>query len=340
MLDISEVDLPDIYVCPDDQYNLTALYEHGYSTRNMLLSGSTNPKPGYYVISWGLHMNKTFDEMLDDILPDILENNDKNPKIAHARKVEKVFLARYGFCIRIRQYNPTELIIYTMNQTHTVYVLLADKYKHTYPNPNFSSKSGEMIALSPGVEKWYTVKISLTSNENPLQKDACEYYDDVESTYADCVDSKIQSVMFPILGCNPPYLSPTGKCNEIYDGKKKQKFLKETDFWKSYLKNLIDLEPMTIQDNCTDPCLTTTIDVQLHSTGKPDHPMKTYARVNLRFKKEVEKRYRVISYDFYNFLIDIGSSLGLWLGISVFSLTDIALQMVNSMRSCKRWSKI
>ena len=103
---------------------------------------------------------------------------------------------------------------------------------------------------------------------------------------------------------------------------------------------LIDLKPMAIQKNCTDPCLTTEIDVQLRSKGASDHPKKTYARVNLDFDTAVEKRYRVISYDFYNFLIDIGSSLGLWLGISVLSLTDIVLQMFVSMRSIIHLSKI
>ena len=197
-----------------------------------------------------------------------------------------------------------------------------------------------MIFLSPGTEKWYTNKVSLISNEDPLKKKSCQHYGSDLNTYEYCVDKSISNTMMTGLGCNPPYLSMNNICNTVLEKERVRKFFKKIDYWNSYIMKLIDLDPMTIQDNCTDPCLTTHVDVYLHSEGRSEHPKPTYARVNLSFKKEVEKRSRVISYDFYNFLIDIGSSLGLWLGISVFSLTDIALQMVNSMRSCMRWSKI
>ena len=64
MLDISEVDLPDIYVCPDNQYNLTALRAHGYSNRNVFLFGSSATSKRMF--SWGAHMNKTFEEILNE----------------------------------------------------------------------------------------------------------------------------------------------------------------------------------------------------------------------------------------------------------------------------------
>ena len=72
MLDILEVDLPDVYICPDQQYNKTALRANGYMTRNMLLSGDTKLRNRTMTFSWGAVMNKTFDEVIDDILPDIL----------------------------------------------------------------------------------------------------------------------------------------------------------------------------------------------------------------------------------------------------------------------------
>ena len=224
-----------------------------------------------------------------------------------------------------------------MNQTNKVYILIADRYKHTFPNPNFSSKSGELIHLTPGVEKWYRNKISLISNEDPLQRENCRHYGNYPDTYENCVDLSISKLMMTGIGCNPPFLSLNNKCNKIFkddDYNLVKDFFKDIDYWNSFLMKLIDLEPMTIQETCTDPCLTTHVDVQLSSEGPSEHPKPTYARVNLSFKRNVERRHRVVSYDFYNFVIDIGSSLGLWLGLSLLSLMDIALQLVNSVRSC------
>ncbi len=322
--------------------------EYGYTTRNLFLFGS--PSKGLAtsnrkVYSWGAHLNKTFDQMLSNILPDILEKKDSDPKIFGGKNylTERVFVARYGYCIRVRHYDFTKISILTMNQTSKVYILIADKNKHTYPNPNFSSKSGELIYLTPGVEKWYRNKITVVSNEDPLQKEECRHYGNYPDTYENCVDLSISEIMITRLGCNPPYLSPNNKCNTQIindDYTFAKKFFSEIDYWNSYLMKLIDMEPMTIQDTCSNPCLTTHVNVQLHSEGPSEHPKPTYAKVNLSFKKKVEKRYRVISYDFYNFLIDIGSSLGMWLGLSLLSLTDGAMQLVNSVRSCLQWSKI
>ena len=77
------------------------------------------------------------------------------------------------------------------------------------------------------------------------------------------------------------------------------------------------------------------IDTQLRSKGAPQHPKETAAQINLNFQKVVEKRFKVISYGFYDFLIDTGSSMGLWLGISVFSLTDLCIQLADKIMKWK-----
>ena len=44
----------------------------------------------------------------------------------------------------------------------------------------------------------------------------------------------------------------------------------------------------------------------------------------------------MLAYDFSNYLIDIGSSLGLWFGLSVFGLADLMvmiLQFANKIKN-------
>ena len=284
------------------------------------------------VHSWGAHLNNTFDDMLNDILPDILDSNDINPKVTNANKniTEKVFVARYGFCIRIRDYDPSHLSIVTLKQTKKIYVFLADKYKHTYPGPNFEAQRGEMIYLEPGVEKWYKIRLSVVSHIDPISIESCKEYTNEKDNYADCIDKILQKVMTPELGCIPPFLSPNNQCNQIFEYYRVQRFFRNIDFYNSYIMKLIDMEEMTIQENCTVPCYVTQSDVQLQNQGPPDHTLETFAKINLKFKNVVEKKFREIDYHFFDFLIEIGSSLGLWLGLSVFTLTDLALQAASS----------
>ena len=313
--------------------------EIGYSGRNELLFGK--PKQ-HGMFSWGAHLNKTFDKMLNNILHDIDEVNDFNPKIRNKNKniADKVFVARYGYCIRIRDYDPSQLSIITMKQMHTTYVFLTDKYKDTHPSPNFEPQRGEMIFLEPGVEKWYKIRLTVISNMDPLHIGSCKDYTSEQENYADCVDEILQQVMIPELGCIPPFLSPKNQCNKTFEYTRVQKFFRKIDFWNSYMMKLIDMEEITIQQNCTDPCFVTKSEVQLQNQGPPDHPLETFAKINLKFKNVAEKNFRVIDYEFFDFLIEIGSSLGLWLGLSVFTLTDIALQAASSCGSCKQWSKV
>ena len=45
------------------------------------------------------------------------------------------------------------------------------------------------------------------------------------------------------------------------------------------------------------------------------------------FGEEVVHRQKYLAYGSYEFLIDVGSSLGLWLGLSVFGIIDLGMEM-------------
>ena len=101
------------------------------------------------------------------------------------------------------------------------------------------------------------------------------------------------------------------------------------------MMKLVAMEELPIQEQCKQPCLTTKINVQLRNKGIPDHPTAaTMAKVNLKFEKTVEKRFLVVNYTLYNFLIDVGSSLGLWLGVSVLSFTHLWTQLYSRFKNC------
>jgi hypothetical protein len=198
MMNINQTELPDIYICPDGQFKMENLKRNGYATRNMLLAGGPRVELSR-PMSWGDHLNMTFEEMMKDILPNVTKRSDENARIMgmSIRQVKTLFVPRYGFCMQIRNYTTSkEFTIIAHNSSAEIHIFILDKAKHTYATPDFESHSGDFIVLEQGVEKWFDVKLSLNSFEDPTNDDACQHYDATDS-YAMCVDSKIQDVMLP-----------------------------------------------------------------------------------------------------------------------------------------------
>ena len=60
----------------------------------------------------------------------------------------------------------------------------------------------------------------------------------------------------------------------------------------------------------------------------------------LKFDDLVVHRTKVLAYGFSDFLIDLGSSLGLWFGLSVFGITDLGMTAYQWIKKLKRGTKL
>ena len=60
-------------------------------------------------------------------------------------------------------------------------------------------------------------------------------------------------------------------------------------------------------------------------------------RLILKFEKTFRVEKKIAVYSWFNFVIDIGSSLGLWLGLSALGITDLAIKAVTV---ATKWMKI
>lgn len=176
----------------------------------------------------------------------------------------------------------------------------------------------------------YEVDIHRVSKFDPRNPDACVNHENDE--YYSCVDFEFQSYVKPFLGCNPPWLSKIDQCQRVI--KKFNMTDKNFDIYASRLNPIIFNDKLDAARVCKPSCQVTESHVRLLES----HPLHPYSlKLDIHETGTFTKKY--ITYDFSSFLIDIGSSLGLWFGLSIFGLTDLGIDifmMIKKLHSAQK----
>ena len=80
----------------------------------------------------------------------------------------------------------------------------------------------------------------------------------------------------------------------------------------------------------TSPCLQTRITARYY--GHYLRPMWNKSRVTISFRERVPQRFVKSAYNEADLLIEAGSSLGLWLGLSVIGLYDLLIMGLRKVK--------
>ena len=93
-----------------------------------------------------------------------------------------------------------------------------------------------------------------------------------------------------------------------------------------------NFRPTKAEKKCKNPCKKMTNTLTL-----VDDSRAGLTTLELRFKKTVRVEKKVVVYTWFNFIVDVGSSLGLWLGLSALGITDLAIEAFMVVR---KWLKL
>ena len=91
------------------------------------------------------------------------------------------------------------------------------------------------------------------------------------------------------------------------------------------------MEKIQEEKPCKLPCLMTLSNVKEKFAKIPF--AHNWQSVDLTFLEDVIYTKKVMSYGLYNFLVDIGGSLGLWLGLSVLGLGNLAIELWMTLKN-------
>ncbi len=361
MKSIEKIDAPLITVCPTNQTNITMLerwfdepdgvlngfcgqkitemevlkfvFEEQYAVKTndtfeVWISGLNNDT-GLEIYNknkhlekkrcWGRpQLNQTHMDLLEDVYDKNMVDGILFQSLAENTneelKYEIKYLPAYGFCKELTHYDPTLLNIQVLNHFGLTRVFLTDRNSRSYISLSYSSHRGSHILVENGLITRFNVKLQVMSS--------CGLSGSVDRKdyFTNCVDNEIQSQMGMSIGCVPPWMSANNHCNETYLESRIPDF-KYEEFNHDYVRTTLTLRNNPIEEGCKKYCSLTESTVTFR---KEENDRTNTTQVSLVFEPEVKKIEIVYSYSLFNFIVDVGSSLGLWLGLSVLSLSDFA----------------
>ena len=316
--DITEVDLPLITVCPTDQNNFDALSNLGYLDQYGLMKGVFQDKT-----SWGGYYNLTFPQLLyqtfdPTVVSSILITNDEN-----GRKLEAdiVYIPRYGFCKEISVYDVRYEMSISTYSPMQIRVFVTDRNFRSFFSPDFTSHQGNPMIVEAGEVYYYDVAVDLSSS-CLVDKDQVTKDDFVKG-----VDDEIQNEIGRTLGCIPPWMSSSNQCNGTYPFNFAENLI--PDFTRKFIDTTFYLRKTEVENRCRKYCSSLTANIQVREKLH----LKYSTGIHLTFNPRVKVTEKVFNYSPFQFIIDVGSSVGLWLGLSILGLYDLWAQAVHYFKA-------
>ena len=314
------MELPTIMVCPRDQYDWFESKNMGYPLRFSFLLGMINKTNGN--LTWGGSDNKMmFQESLKSLYKASFENLSTTPNTV---VMKERFIIPYGFCQELTNYSTSDVIyIYSGNNS----VFITDPLKTLHYKISESSMTGDPIFLKAKDSKIHDHLIfAIDIEEKQLFKDKsgeeCTDYGETEKyrSYAECKRAEVELQLIPDLNCIPPWMASINQCNGII---KRSYSNKTIDF----LETLLAQAERTL-DHITDSCKPSCVQTMFHSKFLINLKSINHNQsIEINFNPTVKVSHNSRSYAGFDFIVEIGSALGLWIGLSALGLYDVIISV-------------
>ena len=302
-----------ISVCKTSQFNYTRGIEFGYKLSSSFLAGQTNGN----VLSWtGQHGNLTWNETFNFLFDHNIENIEldvENMDLIDNGSITNRILIPNGLC-KVYEGKPLKTFIIRLNDRgsseYAVYVsdpAAANSFQLPY---SLLTGDSMRIILASNSTKFVDFNIKLTETIFEANDGSCyDYPTQTHQNYADCVDSELREQILPVLGCMVPWMSKLDYCtNRVqilpeYNNILQMLYTLNRRAWGG-----VQYKPAA----CSVPCTL----LSAHATFQQSGIGASNNAIVLDFDEDIKVETILLAYDCAALLVEIGSSLGLWLGKS------------------------
>ena len=163
----------------------------------------------------------------------------------------------------------------------------------------------------------------------------CTDYSRLQTSYNDCFLEALQLYLIKKIGCILPFASLQTKDRSRFFCKENGNVFDQETWNTSYAFLLSFLNEMDsgYLNKCLPPC--TTYKVKIIETEKYNNAYEQ-AKLMYFFEEYINVYTEMYSYDIFSLIVDLGSALGLWLGLSAICILDNLFMVWNAM---VEWSR-
>ena len=231
------------------------------------------------------------------------------------------FLIPYGVCQTFEGNLPSYMALGMHDTDSFSYnIFISDPAAATTFQLPYSLLSGDRILVKQSeIGSWAEYKIKITENIVETNDATCVAYpNNCHKSYSDCIDAELRDKMKSVLGCTVPWMSEVNACRQPVPRMAKHTPLIQ---WISNI-SLVSYGDIELRSEfCLPPCLV----LSFHAIRAPtvsSSEVKSHSAIGLYFQETIEIKKIVLAYDATSLLVEVGSCLGLWLGLSVVGLFD------------------
>ena len=163
----------------------------------------------------------------------------------------------------------------------------------------------------------------------------CTDYSRLQTSYKDCFLEALQLYLIEEIGCILPIASLWSKDRNEFICKENENVIDQDmeDITIKLLNEIITEMDGGYLQKCLPPC--TTYKIKIKITDNYSNEFEK-AALSYFFEKFIDVYTEMYSYDIFSLVVDLGSALGLWLGLSAICILDNIFIVWNTI---VEWSK-
>ena len=291
-------------------------------------------------ISWlGKEGNQTFKD-LENLLFDsdysslISESISRSKNFRIANETKRTFLFPHGVCIKLENLLLHTGIKIRSKEDIDIYFVDPAKANDIRTEGTLDAKAN----IGPTSDTFFSFgnyELEYFLHDHSIHDGTtCTDYSRLKMSYGECLNDILKQESLATYGCLLPWIS-TNNVNIICEEKINMEVyvMKKTPLYRDILYLVKNFEPQMFK-RCLPPCIT--MQIKLHEVS---YKSKVVEKAGLEtiIKDWATVYTQVYSYDILSLTVDLGSALGLWMGLSCLSILDHILE--NGISINKYWKK-